>query len=712
MPTIRQLPTSLINKIAAGEVIERPASVVKELLENSVDSGATSIELAIEGGGIDMIRISDNGCGIDEAQIPLAIASHATSKLETADDLFDVHTLGFRGEALASISEISHLTMKTRVAESDAGSEMSVRGGEATPVLPVGCPVGTTIEVRNLFFNTPVRRKFLRTPQTEAGHITEAFTRIALAFPEIQMTMTSGSRTQFELAATDSWKERIRAFFGDEVADSLIAVNSAQETASLSGYVADPSVSRSNNRMQYLFLNGRHIRDRSLQHALGEAYRGLLMVGRFPVCFLRLEISPDQVDVNVHPTKMEVRFQESGKVYSQLLQTLRHQFLSTDLTARARHVPGPVPKGLKSPEVATSSLSGSNPINSSTGHSSVRPADQESPAVGPSGETARPLRQDDERWQAHSDAVTRIDHGSPKLNLPNSIPQFQPFPATGPLAGLGPRVIESLQSHSSPGSTNTAAGQSASSAAAPQEIPLPPGAQPWSADNSRDPDQAENGEHRVNSPQDAHGGLHMSPQAQVSAPEAASGSHLGYQVHNRYLITQDEDGMVVVDQHALHERILYEQLRQKTESRNLESQRLLVPEPLDLTPSEAAAAIEHQEILKRIGIEIEPFGGDTVLMTSYPAVLANMRPVEVLRQVIEPLMAGGKEPSARDLLDELLNMIACKAAIKAGDRLAPDEITALLDQRHHFQDTHHCPHGRPTALFFSRDQLDKMFKRT
>ncbi len=189
-------------------------------------------------------------------------------------------------------------------------------------------------------------------------------------------------------------------------------------------------------------------------------------------------------------------------------------------------------------------------------------------------------------------------------------------------------------------------------------------------------------------------------------------SHLGFQVHNRYLITQDETGMVVVDQHALHERIIYEQLRAKTEARTLESQRLLVPEPLDLTPSEASAAIEHQELLKSIGIEIEPFGGDTILMTSYPAILAKMRPAEVLRQVLEPLMSGGKTPDPRDLIDEILNMLACKAAIKAGDKLSSEEVTALLEQRFHYQDTHHCPHGRPTALFFSREQLDKMFKRT
>ncbi len=674
MPTIRQLPPSIVNKIAAGEVIERPASVVKELLENSVDAGATDIEISIESGGLDLIRISDNGCGIDSDQVSLAVASHATSKLITADDLFDVHTLGFRGEALASIAEISHLTLRTRTADSESGVELTVKGGIAEPLQPVGCPVGTTIEVRHLFFNTPVRRKFLRTPQTEAGHVTEAFTRIALAFPHVSMRLLSGSRTNFELPATDVWQDRIQAFFGDEVSDALIPVDSHHEQTRLRGFVTDPSVSRANVRMQYLFLNGRHIRDRSLQHALGEAYRGLLMVGRFPVCFLHLEMPAQLVDVNVHPTKLEVRFQEGGKVYSQLLQTLRHQFLTTDLTARVR-----------TPHYGNSATS-----------EPLAPL----PAVG---------SRSDDRWNELGARPTNFGatnfgattaplepSGPPRLNLAGSAaPEFRPFPETRSPLGI-------------------AASNFVATARIPTGLPteLPPGAEPWSipmaADTTGEGELPldsttyllDHTETSSNSIQQTHA-QHLLP----------SSSHLGFQIHNRYLVTQDEHGMVLVDQHALHERILYEQLRKKTESRTLESQQLLVPEPLDLTPSEAAAALDSRELLSKIGIEIEPFGGDTILMTSYPAMLANMRPAELLRQVLEPLMSGGKEPSARDLLDELLNMIACKAAIKAGDKLSPEEITSLLEQRYDYQDTHHCPHGRPTALYFSREQLDKMFKR-
>ncbi|RMF44617.1 MAG: DNA mismatch repair endonuclease MutL [Planctomycetota bacterium] len=658
MGLIRQLPPALVNKIAAGEVIERPASVVKELLENSIDAGANHIEISLEGGGTDLIRIADDGSGIDREDIPLAIASHATSKLQSADDLFQIRTLGFRGEALASIAEVSHLTLRTRTAESESGYEITIRGGQASDIQPIGHPVGTTIEVRNLFFNTPVRRKFLKTAQTEAGHITEAFTRIALAYPQVHMKLTSGNRVVHDLPAVDRWRERIGAFFGPEVCDSLIWVEDQQEHVRLSGYVADPAVSRGNNRMQYLFLNGRFIRDRSLQHALAEAYRGLLMVGRFPICFLRLELPPSQVDVNVHPTKMEVRFQDGGRIYSQLLKTVRHRFLTTDLTARVGSAVGT--SAAATPAEPATAAAGASP-GFAAGHAAA-------PAARPQ----------DRRWDAYAEQMATVEQRQAHLPLTGAIPPFQPFPSrTGP----------------------------GTAAAAPPVFPPPAAGTDAAAVSGSDLDTTSSPP-SASPPPDA-----LATQPSQPAAEEPAMSNLGFQIHNRYLVTQDEKGMVVIDQHALHERILYEQLRARTESRPLETQSLLVPEPVDLPPAEAAAALENKEVLARVGIEIEPFGGDTVLITSYPAMLANMRPSDVLRAVLEPLLAGGKDVSARDLFDELLHMLACKAAVKAGDKLSPDEISALLEQRYHYQDTHHCPHGRPTALFFSRQQLDKMFGR-
>lgn len=678
MADIRLLSQSVINKIAAGEVIERPSSVVKELMENSVDAGARRIDVTVEKGGTELVRVADDGGGIKADQLLLAVASHATSKIAGADDLFDVRTLGFRGEALASISEISQFLIRSRPRAEEAGAQLEVRGGQVGPVVPCGCPVGSVVEVRQLFFNTPVRRKFLRATQTEMGHVTEAFIRIALVHPQIHFTLLHNDRSVYDLPAVDSWRERIQTFFGSEIGQALIPVASDDGKIRLTGYVADPSYSRANNRMQYLFLNGRHIRDRALQHALGEAYRGLLLTGRSPIAFIRLEMPADLVDVNVHPTKLEVRFMDGGRIYSQLLSALRQKFLSTDLTPRVRPAPVPAdadPAGALDQtraaqhreelvQWAQGQLAGKGPAAGPT----TTPWDEAAPlpAVAPlSREETPPPREETPARQSR--LPLGLERGG------GGAPEFKPFPDFGTSFRQPPAPVAAPQRGSEPERTG-------------REVPaisadVPPAGTP-----------------------ERHAGF-----APPSSPTVAQG---GIQIHNRYLITENEDGVVIIDQHALHERILYEQLRERVLAGNLEKQRLLVPEPVSLTPAEAAAALEAKEVLAQLGIEIEPFGGDTILVSTYPAMLANFDPHEVLRQVVEQWLTGGNVPQRRDLLDEMLHMISCKAAIKAGDRLTPAEITSLLGQRHCYQDTHHCPHGRPTALIFTREELDKRFKRT
>ncbi len=570
-----------------------------------------------------MIRVADNGCGIAANELQLAVASHATSKISSADDLFSIATLGFRGEALASIAEISRLLIRSRTADSASGGELEVVGGVAGAVAPVGCPVGTTIEVRNLFFNTPVRHKFLRSAQTEMGHSIEAMTRLALAHPEIHITLSHNGRLVHDLPPVPNIRGRIAAFFGDELADDLIEIESTNEGIRLNGFVANPMHSRATGRMQYLFLNGRAIRDRALQHALGEAYRGLMLTGRQPICFLRLEMPAELVDVNVHPTKQEVRFQDSGRLYSQLLGTLRTKFLTTDLTARGK---------------TTSSVY-------STG--------------------------DDEADSAASGASQLVQWAKQELG--------QQLERTGEL--------------SPPTFTGAEDGPARSEFGVVKRAPQMPG-EPLRL-------------HRLDAPASAPFEFDRAQYSSRLPPDANN----ALQVHNRYLVVETDVGIEVIDQHALHERILYEQLRDKVLSGALESQRLLVPEPVDLTATESAAALEHSQLLAQLGVEVQPFGGETVLVSSYPAMLANLSPAEVLRELVEKLLAGGRQPDARDLLDELLHMIACKAAIKFGDRLSAEEIQSLLAQRHLAQDQHHCPHGRPTSLVFTRDDLDRQFKR-
>jgi DNA mismatch repair protein MutL len=633
MSRIQALETLVVNKIAAGEVVERPGSVVKELLENSVDALASRVEVDIVEGGSELIRVADDGEGIHPDDLLLAVTSHATSKIRGADDLFRVRTMGFRGEALASIASISRFRLRSRQAGSDHGCEVTVDGGQVEPLQPCGCPVGTVTEVRSLFFNTPVRRKFLRSVPTEFGHISEHFTRIALACPRLTAVLRHNERMVYELPATDQVLDRLRLFFGSDLADRLIWVESQTDSARLWGYVGHPSESRSTRKGQYLFLNGRFIQDRSLQHALGEAYRGLLMTGRYPVAFLFLELSPELVDVNIHPTKAEVRFRDSQSLYRQLLSTLRTRFLTADLDSTVS-----LPAGLQL--------------------SAQRPA------------TVDPKQQLDLQLELATWAKDRLAQWTP----PTSVPA--PFPFPGDVSadeGFAQIATEQFRS-----------GNGLGSAAPDSAAPYPTAPVPGDAEfGSTDP---------------------------ASLP-AGSGARQIMQVHDCYLVVETDEGITVIDQHALHERVMYEHLRCRVIEGAVESQKMLVPQPLEFGPREAAALLENKDLLNCLGYGIEEFGGTTLLLAAYPAMLAQADHGRILADIADQLAAAGQKPSRRDILDSLLHLMACKAAVKAGQRLKPEEMESLLAQRHLIDDAHHCPHGRPTALVLTRTELDRQFGR-
>lgn len=655
MAKIRRLPQSVINKIAAGEVIERPASVVKELVENALDAGATRIDIAVEKGGVELVRVADNGCGIAFDDLELAVASHATSKIAEAEDLFHIQTLGFRGEALASIAEVSHLRIRSRTADSDSGGEILVEGGVVRSLLPCGCPVGTVVEVRNLFFNTPVRRKFLRSTATELGHVTETVAKLALAHFSVHFTLSHNDRPVLQLPPATDMRQRIAALYGQELADALIPVASEDGPVRIWGFVAHPAVSRPNAKMQFLFLNGRAIRDRNLQHALNEAYRGLLTVGRQPVAFLVLTMPPEMVDVNVHPTKQEVRFVDSGRLYGQLLAAIRNQFLSSDLTTRI-----PTPAGL----------------------------DAEAPYQVPlDAQQIRAKREQIVQW-ARGEIQKRRE-------------------TTAGVEGLNAEL------------------QNAGSAAGLDAREHPSGMtvlkDPALAGKPREPSNAVLEDAFSSPPGNRGAALGSGEGLAPITPGDSSERELGLtasappkvlQVHDRYLITESEEGLLVIDQHALHERILYEQLRETLQSGPLPTQQLLIPEPVDLSPVEAALALENKELLATLGLNVEPFGGSTVLVHSYPALLRHTSPGELLRTVLATLAEGQDQPNRVVLLDRILHTLACKAAIKAGERLSTEEVIALLEQSRRVLHTHHCPHGRPTMLVFSREELDRYFWRT
>jgi DNA mismatch repair protein MutL len=637
-----------VNQIAAGEVVERPASVVKELMENAIDAKARRIEVSVERGGKDLIRIADDGEGMAPDDLLLAFQPHATSKLAEADDLHRIRTLGFRGEALAAIAEISKLRCQTRRADADEGSEIQIEAGIAGPIRSCGCPPGTVMEVRNLFFNTPVRRTFLKSDSTEAGHVAETFSRIALAHPEVHLTFRSAGKIVHDLPAVTGVRDRIATFFGRELAESLLWVEGRLDNIGLWGYVGHPSQSRSSTKNQYLFLGGRYVRDRSLSHALNEAFRGLLMVGRNPIAFLNLEIPPEEVDVNVHPTKIEVRFRDPQRVYSHLLSTLRQTFLASDLHSRLQPVPADKP---------------------------AEPAGRPSAPPAGSGDRASfdldagPIdRQAVASW---FEPPSRQPAGEPP-NIPDHVGQVQP-----------PEWSRSL-----PGRFEFASGGTFDEFAEAK----PPEAARVEVDRaaeSRSPDPP--------------------PRQPASGLKEPGGKAI--QVHDSYLIAETSEGMMVIDQHALHERILYEELRKKVAEGRVESQGLLVPEPVPMAADEAATLLEHAELLAELGIEVEGFGGDTVLVRSTPVMLSRMQPDRLVRDLAEHLATQPLPPTRDGLVAELLHMVACKAAIKAGQRLTGDEIDALLDRRELAADAHHCPHGRPTALIFTKTELEKQFGR-
>lgn len=649
MSRIQQLSASVVNKIAAGEVIERPASVVKELLENSLDALATRIEVDVVAGGSELIRIVDDGEGIHPDDLLLAVTSHATSKIRSADDLFDVQTMGFRGEALASVAEVSRLRIRSRQADASHGMELNVDLGKVTPPRECGCPIGTQIEIRNLFENTPVRRKFLKTISTEFGHISEQFARVALANPRLHMVLRHNDKPVYELPASDKPLDRLTLFFGSELTDGLIPVESEHGGVRMWGYVGHPDNSKSSRKQQYLFLNGRWIQDRSLQYALTEAYRGLLMVGRQPVAFLFIEMPPDRVDVNVHPTKIEVRFQDGQQLFRQLLSMIRSKFLSLDFQSQLRVPVGAAANG-------GGLLSGFAPP------------------------VARPMERQRELTNEYADFMSnRIGSSASPAWSGESRPTW------GGSANL-PETSTTTRSEDTGADAPTGEDSEGQRADAQESL----SERNQETDASRSPD----------------GG---------ASPGRFAPSFRAMQIHDCYLVVETPEGITVIDQHALHERIMYEHLRERVLAGAVESQRLLVPQPVEVTAKEAALLLEQTESLDKVGLGVEDFGNGTLLVSRYPAMLKRIDLQELVRDLIETLDGTGSNgvqtSPRRDILDSLLHMMSCKAAVKAGQRLSQEEIDSLLVQRHLIHDAHHCPHGRPTALSLSRMELDRQFGR-
>lgn len=623
------LPPEVADKIAAGEVVERPASVVKELVENSLDAGARQIRIELEDAGIGVIAVADDGEGMSADDAVRAFARHATSKVRCADDLFRITTLGFRGEALASIAAVSTTTLITRRSGDLSGTQVLVRGSIVEDVRSVGTAPGTRIEVVDLFGNTPARRKFLKAPATEVGHVTELVTRTALAWPHVGFTVKHGTRTLAEYPAVSDPVDRVMQVYGRERGGMLLPFHGRGAAGAIRGWLTGSHFSVPTPRQIFTYVNGRYVRDKLVSHALVAGYSTLLMHGRYPAAVVFIDVAPDEVDVNVHPAKSEVRFRRGGAV---------HDLVSRAVMERLRtHVP---PQSTSAPGAG---------------------AALETPPAGPlaAGPPA-----------AGSGLQIPIALRSPRPDAPLRLVPLSPLPP----ASSGPPVA------------------SPRPYAVPAPFPTPPASFP----------------HVERQPA-------MAPAAALP-PGAVPGffAHLRVigQIFEGYLICESGESLVVIDQHAAHERVTFERLRHAYADGGVTRQRLLIPVVVDVGAQAAPLVAEHLADLESLGFELEPFGGNSFAVRAVPALLGDNDPATLVRDLAEELTDVGRSRRMTQAAESVLARLACHSAVRVGQSLTPEQIRALLVSMDSVEFAGNCPHGRPAYITLPRTDLERLFKRT
>jgi len=617
---IALLPPQLANQIAAGEVVERPASVLKELVENAIDAGATRIEVELEDGGVRRLRVRDNGSGIPKDELTLAVARHATSKIARLQDLEAVGTLGFRGEALASICSVARVTLTSRHRAAEEGWRLVVNGhAENVDCYPAAHPVGTTVDVEDLFFNTPARRKFLRTERTESTRIEEVLRRLALAHPEVTFALHAPGKAvrHFTAVAEDRQLERVGAICGEAFLAAAFALDGSRDGLRLHGWVAEPTFSRSQADLQYFFVNGRAVKDRVIAHAVRQAYSDVLYHGRHPAFVLFLDLPPDAVDVNVHPTKHEVRFREQRQVHDFLFGTLKRAI------------------------------------------SDMRPE--------------------------HRLAAKRSVFGAPALAPESAGSQDQALASAPAAFAPRPQGALALGSSARASGATLALYERLASAGAEPAGAFPPA---------------------VSGP--AASAPTLPPESEAGPPP------LGYalaQLHGIFILAQNEDGLILVDMHAAHERITYEGLKRGREAEGVRSQRLLVPVAVAVSEGEADRAEEARGALEAFGLRVDRVAPGQLLVREVPALLAEANVEQLLRDVLADLQAEGSSARVQAAEDALLSTMACHGSVRANRALTLAEMNALLRSMEHTERSGQCNHGRPTWTALSLPEFDRLFLR-
>ena len=709
MPNIHVLDQNTINKIAAGEVIERPASVVKELLENAIDAKATAVTVEIREGGISFIRVTDNGCGIEKDEIPLAFLRHSTSKIQSVEDLFTVSSLGFRGEALSSIAAVGQVELITKTSRSLTGNRYQIEGGQERGLEEIGAPDGTTFIVRNLFYNTPVRRKFLKTPMTEGAHVADLVEKIALSHPEISIRFIQNNQNKLHTSGNHNLKDIIYTVYGREITANLIPVSVTGEAFSVEGFIGKPVIARSNRNFENYYINGRYIKSNIISKAIEEAYRPFMMQHKYPFTKLHFKIEPEFLDVNVHPTKMELRFQNGENVFRMvrdtLAEALRHKELIPKVELveeeRARKsVPEkriPIPEPFEQNRLRKDSAglfdTRRNMADSIADNIVLRETPEEyrmktRPGEQPALKATSQIRSERSGLLYTEQRAEQIQQ-SEKLQQPS-----------------GYRVNEALTAllKQEPGRTESAGEPEAKQI---QEAKV-------SEPEEKQMQEATVSEPETKQMQEAPAG---EPAVQLDLfeekllePRSRSRHKLIGQLFATYWLVEFKDQLYIIDQHAAHEKVLYEKTMNSLKTREYTCQQIHPPIILTLGSRETLMLEKNMQIFTDIGFEIEPFGGKEYAVRGVPDNLFTIAKKELLMEMLDSLSEDTQARNA-DMIYEKVASMSCKAAVKGHDVLSAAEADALIDQLLGLENPYACPHGRPTIIAMSKYELEKKFKR-
>ena len=698
MSRIQVLDQVTIDKIAAGEVIERPASIVKELLENAIDAGATSITVEIRDGGISFIRVTDNGCGIEMEDIPAAFLRHSTSKIRSAEDLSHISSLGFRGEALSSIAAVAQVELITKTKGSTFGASYRIEGGKGGHPEETGAPDGTTFLVRQLFYNTPARRKFLKTPMTEASHVGDLVTRLSLSHPEISFQFRNNGQSRLHTSGNGSLRDVIYHVYGREIASHLLEVDLEGRGIRITGCIGEPLVSRGNRNFENYFINGRYVKSSIISKAIEDAYKDFQMQHKYPFTVLHIQVDTEIVDVNVHPTKMEVRFQNQQEIYGSVCEAVSRSLHHEELIPQVA-VPEP-PEAI--PERQVPENGGGVPATEKTiAQNTAENVQKQSvlykkqSAYGstdePKGEKQSALF-GSEPENAGQAAQARTGR-EPQKDLDYFMKKMRERVLSYHQQAAAAEVREQGQIHRPEEARDRireAAGYRVETEKAERTPEIP-------------------GEHEEKT-ECTPKQLNLFDEKLLS-PQAASRYRIIGQVFETYWLVEFGDNLYIIDQHAAHERVLYEKTLAGMKTRDFTSQVISPPIILSLTMQEAQLLNTYMDQFTRVGFEIEEFGQDSYAVRAVPDNLFGIAKRELLMEMIDSLSDELYTGLAPDIIDEKIASMSCKAAVKGNMRLSAREVEALIGELLQLENPYHCPHGRPTIIAMSRRELEKKFKR-